>query len=222
MGTPKRRSNKKRPPPKVPEPNPSRPPAVLNGADWKMSKAKLLISQDIIDGHIPGEGPIDVEALFEQYYKGHEFFANFPFDKIRYTGRIDRLRKAIVKLKVSADRDAEALQADLMIFPPPVANIRGELRWHGSEAERLLKLDIDAGVHLQPGYEPKKLHKASHGEYMKFKLTIFRKHIRQELTSRKTFDEKTLRKRCSGYKVGKFGKKELSRNNAVTNTAANA
>ena len=208
-------------PPAQPPP-PPRPPAVLNGADWKTSKAKLLISQDIIDGIIPAEGPIDVEALFVQHYEGHEYFKNFPFDRQRYNDRITRLRRAILKLKTSADNDTAALEADYLVYPIPATNVRGELRWHGSEAQRLLKLDIDAEIHLQPGYKPETLHKALHGEYLKFKLNVFRKHIRQELTSRKTFDEKTLRKRRTGYKVGRFGDKELSRVTTATNTATNA
>jgi len=64
-----------------------RPPATLNRADWRTSKAKQLVAQDVIDGLIPMEGEIDVEAIFNEHYVGHSFFKDFPFDKIRYKDR---------------------------------------------------------------------------------------------------------------------------------------
>lgn len=208
-------------PRKAAPPMKKRPPACLNNADWKTSKAKLLVSQDIIDGLIPVEGAFDVEELFNAYYKNHEFFANFPFDKTRYNDRINRLRKAIGNLRHWSIADDAALKADRQIYPANSKNVRGQIRWVGSEAERLLKLDIDAEVHLQPGYAPRKLHKADHGQYLLFSLTTFRKHIKQELTSRKTFDDKTLKKRRTGYKVGRFGNRTLTRETTGTNTASN-
>ena len=198
-----------------------RPPATLNGADWKTSKAKMLVSQDIIDGLVPVTGPYDVEALFNQYYKDHEYFANFPFDQQRYTDRIDRLRKAIGKLKHWADYDDEALKDDLLVYLPKQTNVRGESRWEGSEAERLLKLDIDNGVHLEPGYAPKKLYNTTdHFEFRKFHLSTFRKHVRQEIISRKTFDEKTIKKRHGKYKVGRYGNKEMQRQSTKGDSVA--
>ena len=53
-------SKRKQAPPKATTP---RPPATLNGADWKTSKAKLLISQDIIDGIIPLDGPYAIHSF---------------------------------------------------------------------------------------------------------------------------------------------------------------
>ena len=198
-----------------------RPPASLNNADWKTSKAKLLISQDIIDGLIPMEGRLDLETLFNQHYRDHKYFANFPFDQTRYHDRIDQLRKAIGKLNHWAMYDDAALKADRLKYPKQQKDVRGQIKWPGSDAERQLKLDLDAGVHLLPDYTPKKLHAAPHGYYKVFALAKFRKHIQQELTSRKTFDEKTLKKRRSGYKVGQYGDKNMSRNTTAPNNASN-
>lgn len=52
----------------------TRPPASLNGAKWKTSKAKQLVAQDIIDGLIPMEGPLDVDEIFHRLYSDHNFF----------------------------------------------------------------------------------------------------------------------------------------------------
>ena len=165
------------------------------------------------------DGPYDVAGLFDQYYKGHEYFKNFPFDARRYIDRIDRLRKAIGKLKVWADYDEQALKSDRILCPPQEKSVRGVPRWQGSEAERLLKLAIDEEVHLKPDYKPKTLWESNHGEYKKFPLGVFRKHVRQEIHSRKTFDEKTRGKRREGYKVGRYGDKTMRRQTDTTNTS---
>ena len=54
--------------------------------------------------------------------------------------------------------------------------------WHGSRAERLLKLDISEDVHQQ--MKPALLW-SSRQEYQKFDLKKFRGHIHQELRSRR-------------------------------------
>jgi hypothetical protein len=80
-------------------PGQDRPPATLNNAVWRTSKAKQLVAQDIIDNEIPLVGPFDVEEVFNRLYAGHTFFQNFPFDKDRYKDRIERLRNAMSKLQ---------------------------------------------------------------------------------------------------------------------------
>ena len=54
-------------------------------------------------------------------------------------------------------------------------------RWDGSEAARLLKLDIEAGEHLK--LTPVKLHE-KRVEYKALPLHVFRDHIYQEKRSR--------------------------------------
>ena len=190
----------------------TRPPATLNNADWMTSKAKQLIAQDIIDGEIPLEGNIDVEKIFygELGYHHHKYFKNFPFDKTRYKDRIERLREAIKRLQHWAAYDAAKIEEDRIKHPPKEKNIRGELRWDGSEAQALLKLDMDQGRHLQ--MRPKEFRETREA-YGMFKLRIFQKHVDQEKQARKDYDEATKSKR---YKSKTYGNKELSRNSATS------
>ena len=46
--------------------------------------------------------------------------------------------KLIDERKKAAASDAEALARDLELFPPPEYNQRGEPRWEGSAAHKLL------------------------------------------------------------------------------------
>ena len=146
-----------------------------------------------------------MEEIFNRLYDGHEYFANFPYDEIRYRDRIDRIRKSIGDLKKWADKDADSLKADLATCPRPKRNIRAQLRWEGSQAECLLKIDVDNGLHLLK--TPAQL-RSDRPEYKLFDLLVFQKHVDQEKQSRKKYDEKTTAKR---YKNANWGNPELSR-----------
>ena len=162
------------------------------------------MAQDIFDGHIPGgDGPIDYDEIHNRLYRDHPLFANFPYDRTRFKARLDPLRQIVGKLKRWSDFDADALAQDRTKHPAPNQDIHGEPRWDGSEAQRLLKLDIDHGNHV--GKKPREIH-ASKEEYKAFGLTKFRKHLDQEIESRKP--------RKGGkrqYKKNNYGDKNLSR-----------
>jgi hypothetical protein len=91
-----------------------RPPAALNNAVWRTSKAKQLVAQDIIDGEIPAEGDYAQDEVFERLYKDHAFFVDFPYDYEHYKARIDRLRKAVTKLKHWSQYDSAKVLEDLV------------------------------------------------------------------------------------------------------------
>lgn len=187
-----------------------RPPATLNRADWRTSKAKQLVAQDVIDGLIPMEGEIDVEAIFNEHYVGHSFFKDFPFDKIRYKDRFTSIQKAVKKHKDWAQCDSEKFLQDRALHPPADKNIRGELRWKGSEAQQFLKVDMEQGLHLQ--MKPRELHK-TRDAYKLFGERVFQQHIDQQKQSVKEFDEVTKQRR---YKNKTLGDKSLSRKNGGT------
>jgi len=201
----------KKPPPKPekePKPKPDRPPATLNGAVWRTSEAKQLMAQDIIDKLVPIEGVIDSEELYNRMYVNQPEFKNFPFDKVRYDGRIDRLRAAIKRLKYWAVYDAAAVARDRALHPPPAVNIRGQLRWNGSEAQKLLKIDIANGLHEQMA--PRFL-RMTKDEYKEFELPVFRKHIDQTKQALKPFGRKTPGQ--INHNKRKLGNKDKSRIN---------
>ena len=108
------------------------------------------------------------------YLKRPEFaipggFKNFP-------NRLRSARAHVLEKTRRAEADNEALIEDRRLFPGPVGH------WHGSEAQSLLKVDIDKGKHLV--LKPNELY-TSREEYQQFSLQCFRGHIYQEINSRK-------------------------------------
>lgn len=209
----------KKKPPKKPRakkpkaPPPKRPPATLNNAQWISSDARQLIAQDIIDGRVPPHGTkFDATEVFNRLYHGHAFFADFPFDHKRHKLRIKSLQKIIAENRHWAKFDDEALTEDLKVFPRPTHNIRGQLRWDGSDAQRLLAIDVADKKHV--GVKPKEL-RASRPEFMLFDLTVFRKHVDQCNEATKEFRQtpgQAKKKKTSRHKLG--GEKHRNSNDS--------
>ena len=82
-------------------------------------------------------------------------------------------------LQKLANADEAALAHDLALGIRK--NNKPYPRWQGSEAEGLLKLDIDNG--LNQIMRPKAL-RASRPQYLQFPLDVFRNHIYQETRAR--------------------------------------
>jgi hypothetical protein len=144
---------------------------------WRGSKAKSFLTEDLVDGTIPLSS--DEMDAFDVYLSRVEF-TEFPFENFK--SNLRALRKKIQEKQELALEEYEALQHDRNLFPKNATNQRGEPRWSGSDAERLLKLDMDQGYHtiMRP-----QLLWESCDEYQIFSLTVFRKHIYQEERSRK-------------------------------------
>ena len=143
---------------------------------WRNSKAKKLLRKGIIDGDYPES--MEPELIF---YSKPEF-QEYDFD--RFKDNLDNLREAIELHQDRADDDASHLAHDhLLRGDPPAQTAKGYPRWEGSDAEKLLKADVDAGRHL--AMEPSELH-AFREEYEEFPLKVFRDHIQQETRSRTT------------------------------------
>jgi hypothetical protein len=146
---------------------------------WNKSKAKGLLEEDMKSGRIPlDEGDMDANDI---YMQRHEF-SDFKFEQ--FATNLKSLRKAhLIKIDC-ANSDSAALAHDRRpnCHPKKTHNHRGELRWEGGEAERLLQLDITAGKHKM--MKPELLH-LTKAAYQKYPLTVFRNHIDQEVRARK-------------------------------------
>jgi hypothetical protein len=142
---------------------------------WAKSKAKQLLADDIVRGTVtPVMRPIDI-------YEMHQEYKNYKIDNFRTNLR--NLRKSIKKDKCCADSDRDALAHDLQVRHPHVdILLRSTPFWMGSEAQKLLKKDVDAGRHEK--MKPWDLW-ISKVAYQAFPLEVFRKHIYQEVRCRK-------------------------------------
>lgn len=135
---------------------------------WLDSDAKKQLRKDILENKVTEKSkPKDVYAMHPVYklYEYKNFSAN-----------LRSLKKKIKRDKAHALFDKEAIEHDRRLFPRPAANAKGELLWHGSAAEPLLKIDVAAGVHNT--MQPKALWH-SKAAYQEHSLHTFRKHITQ-------------------------------------------
>jgi hypothetical protein len=142
---------------------------------WEKSRAKALLRQAIVDGKVTRAMKRRQVYEMEPEYQEYEF-KNFS----RNCGT---LLNEYEKNYTRANADAAALVHDRTIHPvgPETAKGCGYPRWQGSDAQRLLKEDIDAGRHKDR--EPQEL-RQTRMEYQAFPLTVFRDHIHQETRSR--------------------------------------
>jgi hypothetical protein len=143
---------------------------------WRNSKAKKLLEHDLRSGRIPLDNDMDPEDVYLQRPEFSEF------EYARFRDRLRDLRLQMTGSINNAASDSAALAHDRRAYPKPTHNHRGELRWEGSEAERLLRLDIDDEKHSR--MKPAMLH-VTRGEYKEYPLVVFRGHIDQEVRRRK-------------------------------------
>jgi hypothetical protein len=94
---------------------------------------------------------------------------------------LENLHKKTAKDQNRAGEDLAAFLHDMQIPRPQAVAAAAAVaypRWQDSEAETLLKNDIKAGISKL--IKPEQLWN-SHKEYQAFPLTVFQKHIHQEL-----------------------------------------
>ncbi len=121
--------------------------------------------------------------------QGRQYRLQCLLSKKRFHGRCDRpiarghSEEAGSRKQASAVSDSAALANDRLLHPVPTHNHRGEPRWEGSEAQRLLRQDIDLGNHLD--LMPRDLFMSEPDYYDNYPLEVFRKHIEQEVKLRK-------------------------------------
>jgi hypothetical protein len=102
-----------------------------------------------------------------------------------FSSRLSALRDQLECKDTRANSDADALAHDRALFLAPATDNLGVPRWEGSESQRLLKADIEAGVHLT--FQTLKTLWHSREQYFEIHTdsTRFIKRIHQEIKTRK-------------------------------------
>lgn len=125
----------------MPAPNDAKTP------NWQYSEAKKIMTQDMMDGIVPVHEEIkDPEGMYNQLYGGREEFLDFPYNK-NVRSRISRLQATVAKLGDAAKYDEAAFKRDRTLNPTSTVGYNGRVLWKDTEADRLLKEDIEAKVH---------------------------------------------------------------------------
>jgi hypothetical protein len=152
-----------------------------NKLKWASSQAKKLLQEDLLRGNIPlyshGVDGMDPKTVFGQRPE----FAEFPYEQFR--GRLLALRKQIRDKKERARSDCIAVVHDQLLNPKSTHNQVGMPRWSGSEADRLLRQDLDEGKHTL--MSPMMLYESREEYFENYSLNIFRSHLNQECRRRR-------------------------------------
>jgi hypothetical protein len=117
----------------------------------------------------------------QEVYLQRTEFTEFAYNNFRSNLRY--LRKDIISTRAQDVSDSTALANDRRIHPKKALNHRGEPRWEGSEAERLLRLDMDEEKHRT--LKPRELYMTRQQYHDNYPLKVFRGHIDQEERRRK-------------------------------------
>jgi len=145
---------------------------------WDNSKGRKLLCEDLKHKRIP----LDVNQMsWEEAFCQRPEFADFDGARL-FEGRLETARKFVSHQTEKGASEAAALALDRLIYPEPATNSRGEPRWEGSNAEKLLNKDIDDKKHEQ--MKPKQM-QASRVEHQAHPLDVFRGKIRQRVKTLK-------------------------------------
>jgi hypothetical protein len=151
---------------------------------WKKSKARDLLYKDLVDGLIPRQA---VDEHRRSTMKLEDIFQMHPeyklYDRKKFSGRLSNLRQVYDECMFRAEIDQEAFEKYRENHQPSLFSHKGYPEWQGSEAQRLLKLDIEAGKHTQMSKTD--LHESKIEYYENYPLDAFRDKIYQELRTAK-------------------------------------
>lgn len=152
--------------------------------NWANSKAKSILRQGILDGTIK----LDVDEL--ALYESNDEHKKWKFEN--WQSNLRNLRNAIARDRGRMARDARDFGHDKGQVRHLRQNDSTPVPWHKTACPKLLKKDIDEGQHLTMA--PRELY-ITKPEYQQFPLSVFRKHIYQEIDCRPKREARFERKK---------------------------
>lgn len=153
----------------------------VQGLLWTHHPVRELLLNALINKEIPTDHRLMKPSDVWNKYCDADIFAGMEYDAA-FKRRLLALRKQVSDGKDRASADLRRFEQAKKNHPPPTRNHRDEPQWNGSEAQRLLKMDMDNKKHfdLKPEYLWE-----SRPEYGEFYLSTFRDHLWQEHKTRK-------------------------------------
>jgi hypothetical protein len=156
--------------------------AAIQPPKWETSEAKELLEKDLLSGRISLQTTRAWTPKIIYNLPDRPQFRLYVYKIFR--SNLLTLRNRIKAEKKAADTASLALTHDRVIYPLGAVNDQqgGAPRWAGSLAQTWLNADIEEGKHET--MKPNQL-RQTRLEYMIFEKDIFRKHIHQEVKTRK-------------------------------------
>jgi hypothetical protein len=141
--------------------------------------AETLLYHDLTNGVIPLASK---DMPPKDAYQRRPEYCLVKYEWFRTRLRV--LRNRIRSQRDSAASELEALHHDRRLFPVLNEDVGGQVvQWRGSQASRLLKLDLDD--EKDKSLSPMELYYTRKEYYENFSLEVFRKHKDQEIKRRK-------------------------------------
>ena len=137
---------------------------------WGKSEIKDLLKNDVLSGKIPDSMSVK---------KAHESRSEYKeMELTLFWSCLYSIKRQLKTSKQRAHDNDQHLAHDRRIYPKTTHNSNGLPIWDESAAQRLLKIDIAAGLYIPGNVQPLW---ASQSEYKIFSLDVFRSHIHQEI-----------------------------------------
>lgn len=149
---------------------------------WAKSKARALLYNDITCGNVPLNQKEDGRRMkLIDIYNLRPEFQEYSYKK--FSSRVSSLRRTIRNAYDRASWDQEAFTNFVSNHQPAFFSHKGYIQWQGSDAQRCLKEDLEAGLH--ESMEKKELYKSRPEYYENFPLSQFRDKLSQETKTAK-------------------------------------
>ena len=119
-----------------------------NTIDWRCSTSKEIVLAHLRNGSLPLTAEEMGPAEAWQYYQNHPVFVAEGVQYEQFRTQLNAHRHQVRERVQRAQWDAAAMEHDRLRHPYPQRNHRGELNFHLSPAQDLLRQDICNGRHL--------------------------------------------------------------------------
>lgn len=157
--------------------------------DWRKSAAREVILDDLVDGRLPlEEDVVSAEEAWEEMYFVLPEFQDVVFSQ--FEARLADHRKQVARRQgaqtifLDAFRHDQRLRAEGYIPGGGMYNRHGQPIFDRSPAAPLLKGDVIDEKHKEMTTE--ELH-ASRDEFVAWPIDVFRRRLRQEISTQKWF-----------------------------------
>lgn len=151
---------------------------------WKKSKAKELLLKDILEGRVPKEAKDSSgksTMKLEDIYLSRPEFSEYKYSM--FSSRLSSLRKTVKETEHRAVLDQAAFDNYIKNHEPALFTRYGYAQWQGSEAQKMLQLDIKNKVH--ESMSKKELHESREVYFENYPLNVFRDYFWQEIRTAK-------------------------------------
>lgn len=152
---------------------------------WRNSHAKEKLFDDVKNGVVPLESKErgKNKMTIREIYLMHPEYAAYDYEK--FPSRLASIKKTVREMNTRADDDQEAFDVFVQNHDVSLFSKKGFIQWQGSESQRLLLEDIEAGKHIEFANNKKEWYLSRPEYYDEIPLKVFRDKIDQEIGTAK-------------------------------------